>query len=468
VLFRGGAEAAIRREIVRRGLIKGIIGLPANLFYGTGIPACIIVLDKEHAAARKGIFIVDASKDFIKDGPKNRLRAQDIHKIVDIFTRRIDLPRYARTVPLAEIEANDFNLNLPRYIDNTEPEDIQDIDGHLRGGIPVRDLDALTEYWEVFPAVRAVLFKKADRPGYSQLKVPPGEIKKTIFDHAEFAVFTSGVNSLFAKWKKAATHTLKGIAIGAKPKALIEALSEEMLETFRKAPLLDAYDIYQHLMDYWAGTMQDDVYMIVHDGWKAVIDGKPNADLLPPSLIIARYFATERAAIEKFEADRDAIARQMEEVDEEQGGEEGPLADGKTDKGKLTAKSVKDRLKAIKSDKDAGEERTALEGYLKLIEQESDAGRKVKDAQKALDALVATKYGKLTEAEIKTLVVDDKWLTTIAAAVQGELDRVSQTLTGRIRQLAERYAAPLPQIVDEVATLAARVDGHLKKMGTVR
>jgi type I restriction enzyme M protein len=130
VLFRGGAEADIRREIVKRGYIKGIIGLPANLFYGTGIPAAIIVLDKEEAATRKGIFMADASKGFIKDGNKNRLREQDIHKIVDTFNRQDGSdPRYARPVPLTEISdpKNDFNLNLPRYIDSTEPEDLQDI-----------------------------------------------------------------------------------------------------------------------------------------------------------------------------------------------------------------------------------------------------------------------------------------------------------------------------------------------------
>jgi type I restriction enzyme M protein len=127
VLFRGGAEATIRREIVRRGYIKGIIGLPVNLFYGTGIPACILVLDKENAHARKGIFTVDASKGFIKDGPKNRLRAQDIHRIVDTFTRQLEVPRYSRMVSLSEISdpKNDFNLNLPRYIDSTEPEDLR-------------------------------------------------------------------------------------------------------------------------------------------------------------------------------------------------------------------------------------------------------------------------------------------------------------------------------------------------------
>jgi type I restriction enzyme M protein len=467
VLFRGGAEATIRRNIVRKGYIKGIIGLPANLFYGTGIPACIVVLDKEHAAARKGIFMIDASEGSIKDGNKNRLRARDIHLIVDTFTRQIELPRYSGMVPLAKIEANDFNLNLPRYVDSTKPEDIQDIDAHIRGGIPNRDIDDLGRYWEVFPAVRATLFKKAERSGYTQLRVPTSDVKATIFGHAEFTTFNQSVTALFTKWKKANTPRLKGIAIGDKPKALIEALSENLLETFRKAKLLDPYDVYQHLMNYWAETMQDDAYMLVSDGWKAVLDGKPNTDLIPQPLIVRRYFAADQAAVEKLEADRDAITRQMEELDEEHGGEDGLLAEAKTDKGKLTAKSVKERLKAIQGDRDADDECKLLDDYLALIDQESAANKKVKDSQKALDAKVTAKYAKLTEDEIKTLVVDDKWLTTLATAVQTELDRVSQALTGRIRQLAERYAAPLPELVDIVATLAKRVDGHLKKMGAV-
>src|SRR5438093_1867365 len=205
VLFRGGAEAAIRREIVRRGYIKGILGLPANLFYGTGIPACIIVLDKENAHARKGIFMVDASKGFIKDGNKNRLRAQDIHRIVDTFTRQLEVPRYARMVPLSEISdpKNDYNLNLPRYIDSSEPEDLQDIDGHLRGGIPDRDLDALDRYWQVLPSVRAMLFESAGRSGYSQLKLPVNEVKAAIFSHPEFTAFNDSITALFEEWKKA-------------------------------------------------------------------------------------------------------------------------------------------------------------------------------------------------------------------------------------------------------------------------
>ncbi len=164
VLFRGGAEAVIRKRIIQQGTIKGIIGLPANLFYGTGIPACIIVMDKENAAARKGLFMIDASKGFIKDGNKNRLRAQDIHKIVDTFNKQIETPKYARLVPLAEIEGNDYNLNLPRYIDSSAAEDLRDIDAHLNGGIPNRDIDNLDAYWQVFPAVRRDLFADADAP----------------------------------------------------------------------------------------------------------------------------------------------------------------------------------------------------------------------------------------------------------------------------------------------------------------
>jgi type I restriction enzyme M protein len=151
VLFRGNAEADIRRALIRKGYIKGIVGLPANLFYGTGIPACIVVVDKQDAHARKGIFMIDASAGFMKDGPKNRLRAQDIHKIVDVFNRQREVPRYSRLVPVEEIERNDFNLNLPRYIDSQQPEDHQDIEGHLRGGIPTADVDALQPYWAVCP-----------------------------------------------------------------------------------------------------------------------------------------------------------------------------------------------------------------------------------------------------------------------------------------------------------------------------
>jgi type I restriction enzyme M protein len=473
VLFRGGAEAVIRKNIVTRGFIKGIIGLPANLFYGTGIPACILVLDKGGAAGRRGIFMVDASRGFIKDGNKNRLRAQDIHKIVGTFTRQVEIPRYSRMVPLAEIEANGFNLNLPRYIDSSEPEDLQDIEAHLKGGIPNRDIDGLDAYWQVFPSVRRELFEATDRPGYSRPKVQAGQVKAAIFGHPEFTAFNARITALFEQWKTASLPHLTGIRIGDRPKRLSETLSEGLLETFRQAPLIDPYDVYQHLLDYWAETMQDDAWMLVSDGWQALADPstgsgqatKPNTDLIPPGLMVARYCAAEANAIAQLEAACDAVAREMEDLDEEHGGENGLLAEAKTDKGKLTRASLKARLAEIRYDKDATEERRMLAAYNALIDKEAAANKQVKDAQKALDAQVAARYRQLTQAEIQALVVEDKWLAALATSVQGELDRVSQALTGRIRQLAERYATSLPRLAEEVEVLASRVDGHLETMG---
>ena len=508
VLFRGNAEAVIRRQLVRSGYLKAIIGLPANLFYGTGIPACIVVLDKENATARKGIFMIDASKGFKKDGPKNRLREQDIHKIVDTFARLDESnPRYARMVSVVEITdpKNDYNLNLPRYIDSTEPEDLQDIDGHLRGGIPECDLDALSNYWNIMPGLRAALFEKFNRPGYFTLKLPIAEVKRAIFSHHEFTSFTTKAKKLFTKWQTASISQLKGFAQNGPstplraghPKQLIESIAEDLLATFRTAPLLDAYDVYQHLMDYWAETMQDDCYLIADSGWKAGAQPReivktrdrnnrltwPEAhdyeigrrrfksDLVPAALMIARYFETERAAIENLEGEVAATEQKLDELREEQSGEDGLLAEANEanegEEPRITARSVRVALRKLEDDADSADEVKALKEYEALLDAQADTKVKLKVAREDLDAKLHAKYPKLTEGEIKTLVVDDKWLATLAAAVQGELDRVSQTLTGRIRQLAERYAAPLPDLIAEVDSLASRVDEHLKKMGAV-
>ena len=475
VLFRGNAEAVIRQQLVRSGILKGIIGLPANLFFGTGIPACIVVLDKENAAARKGVFVIDASKGFIKDGPKNRLRERDIHRIVDTFTHQADSPRYARMVPVEEIAdpKNDYNLNLPRYIDSTEPEDVQDIEGHLRGGIPERDLDALAHYWQVLPRVRGALFEPL-RPGYARLRLPLSDVRSAILGHPEFTVFNQTVTKRFAGWRAAAAKQLRTFDKDGHPKALIERIAEDLLAAFREAPLLDAYDVYQHLMDYWAETMQDDAYLIAADGWVArtsrILEtdkkGKTKdkgwtCELIPKPLIVARYFAKEQAGIDAAQADLEAATASLGELVEEHGGEEGAL--GALDK--IAKPEVSARLKETKGDKEAKDEVAVLKRWLELSESETALKRAVREKEAALDKLAYEVYPTLTESEIKTLVVDDKWMAHLSAAVQGELERVSQTLTGRIRELAERYATPLPQLTEEVAALAVRVEEHLAKMG---
>ena len=483
VLFRGNAEAVIRKQLVRSGTLKGIIGLPANLFYGTGIPACILVLDKEHAAARssgsRGVFMIDASKGFIKDGNKNRLREQDLHRIVDTFTRQVDVPRYARLVPLAEIAdaKNDFNLNLPRYIDSSEPEDLQDIVGHMRGGIPERDLDdpasPLAAYWQVLPGVRSGFFGSAGHAGYARLTLPLAELKPAILCHAEVTAFNQAATRRFTDWRAAVTPRLTAFGPGNHPKLLIETIAEELLAAFGQAPLLDAYDLYQHLMDFAAETMQDDAYLIAADGWVAKTSriletdkkGKTKdrgwtCDLIPKPLIVARYFAKEQGAIDALQAELDAASASQTELEEEQGGDDGVFAGYDS----ITAAGVKDRIREIGNDRDGLDELKLLRQWLDLGTQAATLKKQVRDAEAALDKLAFEMYPKLTESDVKSLVVDDKWMARLAASVQGELDRVSQTLTGRIRELAERYATPLPQLTDEVAALAARVEQHLAQM----
>lgn len=493
VLFRGNAESDIRRNLIRQGYIKGIIGLPANLFYGTGIPACIIVIDKAGAKARlensacgqnseksSGIFMIDASKGFKKDGPKNRLRDQDIHQIVDVFNNQLTKSRYSRMVGFDEIEKNDYNLNIPRYIDSSAAEDLHDLSAHLQGGIPNADIQALDGYWQVFPSLRNTLFA-AHREGYSKALVKASDVKSTILAHEEFKQFAARSIALFASWK--AEANLSALNESDLPKDVIHCISESLLNVYSHAPLLDRYDMYQIIMDYWFESMQDDVYVITQDGWKAgnsirelvvkkgekqketpdliINKTKYKAELIPPSLIVQRYFAAEQAEVDSLQADLDGHTQALEAYVEEHGIEGGLLEDALTDSGKISKASLAARQKQATD----AEEIAAIKQTLKLITTEAGHKKRVKEAQEALDLQTYQQYAKLTEADNKTLIVEDKWLATLEANIIAEIERVTQQLANRVKTLEERYAEPLPTLIGDVATLSTKVDEHLKKMG---
>ena len=473
VLFRSNVESEIRRNLVRKGYIKGIIGLPANLFYGTGIPACIVVIDKEDAQSRKGILMIDASRGFMKDGPKNRLRSMDIHRIVDGFNKRLDIPKYARMVSFSEIEQNEFNLNLPRYIASQTSEDIQDIAGHLQGGIPASDVDSLERYWAVFPELRHSLFKE-NRPGYLDLSVEKSTIKTTIHEHHEFVSFIAEMNAHFAEWRDTNAAILKELKAGCNPRKLISQLSEGLLAHYADKPLIDPYDVYQHLMDFWSETMQDDCYLIAAEGWKAetyrVIEtdkkGKERdkgwvCDLIPKSLIVARYFSEEQAAIDELVVERDSVTARLAEMAEEHGGEDGAFAE----LDKVNKANVGARLRETKGDTNMRDEAAVLNDWLSLYKEQADFEKRLKEAVTTLDAKVYGQYSKLTATDVKTLVVDDKWLASLNTTVHSEMDRVSQQLTQRVKELTERYEIPLPQMLDRVAEMEAKVNRDLKTMG---
>lgn len=475
VLFRGNAEGDIRKNLITKNgcYIKGIIGLPANLFYGTGIPACIVLIDKKEAATRKGIFMIDASQGYIKDGPKNRLREQDIHKIVDIFNNEIEVPKFSRLVPLDEIQKNEYNLNLPRYIDSQIIEDQQDIAGHLQGGIPKADIDALSKYWEICPKLKKSLFNET-RSGYFNLTVEKSAIKTAIFEHEEFKSFIASMNTHFEIWKTKTAKSLKKMETEIHPKEEIKKVSEDLLHHYENKPLIDAYDIYQHLMNYWSATMSDDFYLISADGWKAtayrIIEkdkkGKEKdkgwtCDLIPKELIVAKYFATEQVELSKVTSELETSTSQIVEMEEEHSGDEGAFSELE----KVNKASAASRLKEIAKDKDAQDEAEILKKYIALGEQESNLKKRVKDLESALDEKALKQYPKLKESEIKDLVVEDKWLATLDNEIHREIDRVSQQLTLRIKELAERYESALPELIKEVSAFEFKVNKHLEKMG---
>jgi len=489
VLFRGNAEADIRKKIIQKGYIKGIIGLPPNLFYGTGIAASLVVLDKEDSDKRDSIFMIDASRGFIKDGNKNRLREQDIHKIVDTFNNRIETPKYSRIIPVSEIAdpKNDYNLNIPRYIDSQEEEDLQDIEAHLLGDIPNRDIDDLENYWKVYPTLRSALFKPGTRANYSTLCVAHDDIKNTIFNHPEFTAFGKQMDEVFKKWRTETVAYTRELDKGLKPKKEIHIISENLLKHYDNRQLTDQYAMYQHLMDYWAQTMQDDFYELAADGWKAGNEVKRiqkktkkgekevvkevagieglEGTLIPPALIIQEYFAKERKALDEMEAQAETLNATMDELREEQGGEDGLLIEAMDDKQKISKKNLQTAIKDIgKRTADNAEEYDMLHKYKKLMEEEAEVKGKIKAALAELEKKVIAQYPKLTINEIKTIVVEKKWMAEMEKRISTEMDNISHRLTQRIKELAERYETTLPQLNKKVDELTAKVENHLRKM----
>lgn len=491
VLFRGHAEAVIRERLLRHGFIKGIIGLPANLFYGTGIPACVVVLDKEYASARTSVLMIDASKGFMKDGPKNRLRSQDIHKIVDTFTNQREIPRYSRMVPLREIAdaKNDYNLNIPRYIDSSEPEDLQDLDAHINGGIPNRDLDALSDYWEAFPSLRKQLFKR-NRAGYSDLRIDVGDVQQAILDSEEFKAFAERAQAITTDWFTSHRVRLSHITANTNPNHLITEIGDDLLRGFVDVPLIDEYDIYEQLMTYWHEVMHDDVYLIMSDGWldaakprKTIEDkirklsetpdlvvgkgrgaAKYKMDLIPPALIVARYFAAEQAELDDLNAAADDATRAVEEYIEENGTEDGPLAESMDD-GKVTKALVSAQLRATQREGAEPGEIGVLKHLLKLYDAEADAKKSARGAQAELDRMTLNQYVEMSPREVKKLVLDDKWQAVVVGRVAAEVEALTLNLVSRIQQLGERYSETLGDLDADLAGMEKIAAQNLAAMG---
>ena len=465
--------------------------------------------------------MIDASRGFIKDGNKNRLREQDIHRIVDVFTSETGIPRYSRRVPLDEIAngANDFNLNIPRYIDSSEPEDLHDLEAHLRGGIPDRDIEALEDYWSVFPDLRHALVRDSERKGYSSLQTPSGKLRDTVGQHPDFEKFSARVESLLAEWRGEHEDLLKSLGPGDLPKDLIDLLSETLLDSFRGLPLVDEYDVYQRLMDYWAETMRDDVYLITQDGWGAgrslreagdreqaeitVKKGRKTlkyiGELIPAELLISRFFADRKLDLERLELEFAQATERKKAFEEEHDGDEGIL-NGLEGKNGVTKANVQGRVMEIRTallrdlatgspeyeqarrikrttfgaadwqpgitdDEGYFAELDVLHDWVRMANGESERKNFASTASKSLNERALEKYAALDDGEIRRLVVEDKWFASLRKAVNEVLRDTGGRLAARLRELDERYARPLPDLQRDVNTFEAKVEEHLRKMG---
>ena len=487
VLFRGNAEAQIRKYLVaEKRYIKGIIGLPANLFFGTGIPACIIIIEKSEAAGRKGVFMIDAKSGYIKDGAKNRLREQDIRRIVDVWQSQRDVPHFARFVPMEEIERNDYNLNIPRYVSAPDTEILQDIDAHLYGGLPKHDIDQLATYWDVCPSLRSDLFSEhPTREGYYSLNCEQDTIRETVSANADFQKQSEVFKRSFADWCDKHRNELNSLVQSFAPKTLIEQLGNSLLEIFgADKSLVDAYDVYDCLMNYWGEAMQDDCYMISAGGWsmqlytpqpaskknddkkkkekKAATPEDIVCDLLPVPIVIDEYFADKRDLIIAAEELLSQNEAQLAELIEEQ--VENYLDEDNFPDSKMTDANIKKRIKALDKKADA-EELAVLQKYLDLKGDISLNKKLIKERKYDLLTALLVKYAALSEEDIKRLVIEKKWFASLSSHLDGEMQRISQQLTSKVSALAERYAQTLPEIDAEIADLVAKVAAHLKQMG---
>src|SRR5574344_131714 len=488
VLFRSNAEETIRKELLKRKYIKGIVSLPENLFYGTGIPACIILIDKENAEEREGVFLIDASNGFKKDGNKNRLREQDIEKIIRVYNNRLELDGYSCFVTYDEIldeEKNNGNLNIPRYIQKVDNSLPQNIMAHLNGGIPSQDVNSLKKLWDISDKLKQKIFTCIDvKHDIYKLDNPSNEIE-TIIGQDENVLQEKEIDTKkkFENWKKEIKELLLNIDKKTEPKELVRAISVKLLNEYANTRLLDNYDVYDCLLNYWNTRLQDDVYIIKNFGYdagreiefeyevKKGVENKNKAtsfegSIIPKELIEKEYFINELNEINELMEKSDAIDSELAEMIEEESGEEGLLNEVLNDKGdSISKKSLNARIKEIKDKKSSKDEYETLCKYSEKQVEKDIIDKKIKTLQKELDNKVCEKYLKLSIEEIKHLLFDLKWMCKLQSDIEELVDQVLNILSSKVVTIARRYEHTLKDIEQETENSRKAVMSALERMG---
>ncbi|MCQ2696516.1 type I restriction-modification system subunit M [Helicobacter pylori] len=483
VLFRGNAEGVIRKNLLLKGYIKGVIGLAPNLFYGTSIPACVIVLDKENAHARKGVFMIDASKDFKKDGNKNRLRDQDVQKMIDTFNAYKEIPYYSKMVSLEEISANDYNLNIPRYIaakQESEKDLFALINSHKASYLPKNEIEAYDPYFQVFKELKNTLFKKSDKEGYYALKTECENIKDYITQSSEFQTFHASVLSAFDRLDL--FETFDHLEPGFNPKTLIESVCQKVLYEFEKGEILDKYGVYQLFKDYYNEVLQDDWFLISFNGFegakelrkltplkdknkKANYLEEPDfiiqkthykSDLIPKNLIKQRFFEKETKELEALENALNEKEALLNEFIEEHSNEEGLFYELKINESVLK--------KELKNATDS-EDKEILKTALEYLEAKNKALKMKNKAHEELELKAFHQYKNLELNEIKDLIIQDKWLNSLKNALENKILKRTNAFISALNEIIQTYSNSLLELDKEVKESESKVLEHLKDLG---
>lgn len=474
VLFRGGEEEQIRTNLIEKNNIDAIIGLPANIFFGTGIPTLVMVL-KQHRAS-DDVLIIDASKGFVKDGKQNKLRACDIKKIADTVRDRKDVPGFSRRVSREEIRQNGYNLNIPRYVDSSEAAEQYDIYATMFGGIPNAEIDALQKYWEAFPTLRSDLFKpELDKP-YSALKVD--DVKTAIEQNTDVKWFNTMFAEAFNGFDDLLHQKLIDNVKHVRELQAQDEIASDMFSRLCNIPLVDRYAVYQALADNWQAIISDietiqeegfDAVRVVETAYKLVKKGDEDVEvpdglkgrIIPFSLVQNMKFQTELNAISALQSRVEAISGELDEVRDSFNEEEletycDSEKDNAFDKKKITADAKP------KADVEA-ETKAKLKQIVSLWNEQTTSNKQIKTDKLALEEKTIKAIENLTDEEAAVLL-HHKWIDPICEGIDNTLRSVLSALESEALALSEKYATSYKQINDDMVAANEELAGLVEQL----
>lgn len=484
VLFRGGEEGAIRKALIENDHLETIIGLPANIFFGTGIPTTILVLRQKREAS--DVLIVDASKGFAKEGKSNKLRASDIKKITDTVIGRVTVPRYSRLVPKTELQANDYNLNIPRYVDSSEPTESWDLYASMFGGIPQSELNDLAHFWHAFPSLRAALFADNGTP-YVAPHVP--DLAQATREHAEVQAYSHTFTAAFATltpWLRSAVLQQMLTLQIPQQEALISAELFARLANISAQPLIDKYHAYQILDDHWQ-PIAIDLEIIQTEGFDAARvvdphfvtkkkDGKDvdvqdgwRGRILPFALVQLAHHKAELDALHDKETRLIEITASLEETLEGLSEEE-KANDTVNDAGdKFVAAAVAREAKLLLAEakKSGAFDAESYEAKIILVADwladEKTLKTAIKQDAAALHLKTKAAIENLSNAQVHALL-EAKWITPLMEALHSLPDQQIDGLTRRLDALAQKYQITYADNARDIAQTETALAGMIEEL----